>query len=244
MTKGKHCVFDVVGTLVDFKAYISAIDRAIGPALREHCITPEAFAHSWMTSSELESTFLRLSERSVPYRTVMTSTFYRTLYISGIKEPRKMATDEQREACVQGYWSLTMRDGAKECLDKLKNAGFRVWYFTSGDLKRVQGYFSSAGVEVTAGNLISCNGSNPDKPVEKPALDAYRPVLERFGEDDVKWFAAAHMWDVSAAVKTGFRGAYCSAYEQEPCEELFGKTMEVMADTLPAMADGIIAASK
>lgn len=244
MSKGKHVVFDVVGTLVDFRAYISAIDKAIGPALKSYNITPAAFAHSWMTSSELESVFLNISERSVPYRKVMTATFYRTLFISGIPEPRKIATDEQREACVQGYWSLTLRDGAKECLDKLRAAGFQVWFFTSSDLARVQGYFSTAGVEVTAGSIISCSGSNPEGPVEKPALDAYRPVLKRFGEDDDKWFAAAHMWDVSAAVKAGFRGAYCEAYEQDALLEIYGDTMDVMAATLPEMADGIIAKSK
>lgn len=242
-TKAKHVVFDVVGTLVDFSAYISAIDRAIGPSLRAETITPQAFAHSWMTSAELEQTFLRISERPTPYRAVMTSTFYRTLFLCGIQEPRKIATEEQREACVQGYWDLTLREGAKECLETLRGAGFQTWFFTSSDLKRVQGYFASAGIEVQEGSIISCAGSNPDRPIEKPLLGAYRPVLEGFGKDDVKWFVAAHMWDVSAAVKTGFRGAYCSAYEQEACLDIHGDTMDVMADTLAELGKKIVTVS-
>lgn len=50
------------------------------------------------------------------------------------------------------------------------------------------------------------------------------------------------MWDVSAARTTGFKGAYCTVWEKEPLQELFGD-MEVIADTLPEMAEKVIAAS-
>lgn len=49
-------------------------------------------------------------------------------------------------------------------------------------------------------------------------------------------------WDVSAAKRAGFRGAYCSIWEKEACSELFGD-MDVMSDTLEELADAIIAAS-
>ena len=76
--------------------------------------------------------------------------------------------------------------------------------------------------------------------VAKPAPGSYKPLLDKFhAAGDEAWFAAAHMWDVSAARRTGFKGAYCSVWEKEPCTGLFG-TMDVMADTLPDMADGII----
>lgn len=38
-----------------------------------------------------------------------------------------------------------------------------------------------------------------------------------------------------------FKGAYCTVLEKEPLQQLFGE-MDVIGDTLPAMADGIIAA--
>ena len=71
-------------------------------------------------------------------------------------------------------------------------------------------------------------------------MAAYRSVLENFAPEDDKWFAAAHMWDVSAAVRAGFRGAYCTIYEKESCEEIFGAKMKVVADFLPDMAKAII----
>lgn len=30
---------------------------------------------------------------------------------------------------------------------------------------------------------------------------AYRPTFAKFAEEDIKFFAAAHMWDVSAATQ-------------------------------------------
>lgn len=50
----------------------------------------------------------------------------------------------------------------------------------------------------------------------------------------------AHMWDVSAAVKAGFRGAYCTVYEEYPCEEIFEERMEVVEEGLVEMARGIV----
>lgn len=87
-----------------------------------------------------------------------------------------------------------------------------------------------------ASQFVSCDSLS----VAKPSLDAYRPVLAKFAEEDEKWFGAAHMWDVSAARCVGFKGAYCSAYEKDDCLEIFGGEMEVMAETLPEMAKRIV----
>ena len=101
------------------------------------------------------------------------------------------------------YEGLTMRPGAAECVQKLRNAGFTVWAFTAGDLRRVGGYFAKAGIEMPSENLLSCDSTG----VGKPDLQAYRPLLGKLmSENDGKkpWFAAAHMWDVSAARLTGY----------------------------------------
>ena len=88
-------------------------------------------------------------------------------------------------------------------------------------------------------NFVSCD----TKGVAKPALAAYRSMLQKFADDDVKWFAAAHMWDVSAAVKAGFTGAYCSVLEKEPATEIFDVKINVIASSLPQMARGIVESS-
>lgn len=40
-----------------------------------------------------------------------------------------------------------------------------------------------------------------------------------------------------------FKGAFVTVWEQEQCADIFGE-MDVVADDLPALADGIIAATK
>lgn len=239
MVPQKHVVFDVVGTCVSFDAFYNCIDRVIGDRLRAHSITAQAFGYSWMTAAELEFTFLSISERYRPYKGVLQALFFRTLYMAGVQSPRAFATDAERDQCVQGYSELELRPGTNECFAVLRNAGFTVWCLTTGDTTRVHGYFERAGVEMPLENFISCDSLG----VAKPALAAYRPAFARFAPEDAKWFAAAHMWDVSAAVKVGFRGAYCTIYEQDPCEDIFDEKMEVVADTLADMAESIVAAS-
>jgi 2-haloacid dehalogenase len=52
------------------------------------------------------------------------------------------------------------------------------------------------------------------------------------------------MWDVAAARKVGFKGAYCSVYEKEDCLEIHGGEMEVVVASLPEMARRIVEAAK
>ncbi|KAL4937002.1 hypothetical protein BDV06DRAFT_82433 [Aspergillus oleicola] len=239
MTRNKHVVFDVVGTCVSFDAYFNAIDHAIGDRLRANNITPQFFGYSWMTAAELEFTFLSISERYRPYKQILEAVFYRTLWMAGVQNPRDLATDAERDQCIQGYWSLQLRPDVKECFSSLREHGFTVWCLTTGDMARVRGYFEQGDVEMPLENIISCDS----KGVAKPALGAYRPVFEKFAPGDDKWFAAAHMWDVSAAVKVGFRGAYCTVYEQDPCLEIFDTKMDVIAGSLVEMAENIVKAS-
>jgi 2-haloacid dehalogenase len=144
-------------------------------------------------------------------------------------------TEEERDQCIAGYSELELRDGAKDCFEKLRSEGFTVWCFTTGDVTRVRGYFERAGVEMPMENFVSCDSLR----ISKPALAAYRHVFDVFAADDEKWFSAAHMWDVSAAKKVGFKGAYCTVYGKEPCMEIFDTEMEVVADTLLEIAEKI-----
>ncbi|KAF2479626.1 HAD-like domain-containing protein [Neohortaea acidophila] len=233
----RHVVFDVVGTCVSFDAYYQRIDAVLGPRLRKETISAQHFGFTWQTAAELEFTFLSISGSYKAYKDVLRGLFYRTLYFCGVAEPRAFATDEERDECIDGYSSLELRPGCRECFEVLRENGFTVWCFTTGDVERVKGYFDRAGVDMPMENFVSCD----DVGVAKPALPAYQAVWERLGASDVKWFAAAHMWDVAAATKVGFRGAWSSVYEQEPCLDVFSDAkMEVVAGSLVDMAREIV----
>ncbi|CAG7988520.1 unnamed protein product [Penicillium nalgiovense] len=244
----KHAVFDVVGTCVSFDYFLDTIEDVLGPRLRAHQLSAKIFGFAWMQAAELESLMLHMSNRNVPYKKVFRALFYRVLYLSGIQDPRSFATDEERDICHDAYSKLELRPDCRAMMEKLRNNGFTIWCLTTGDTERVGGYFKRAGFEMPAENLVSCHQymkyeSALESPLDmvKPSMGSYKPMLNKFAPDDEKWFVAAHMWDVSAAVKAGFRGAYCSIYEKESCIDIFDTKMDVMADTLLEMADKMIA---
>ncbi|KAJ9634408.1 hypothetical protein H2204_006233 [Knufia peltigerae] len=240
-SRSKNVVFDVVGTLVSYDAVVNAVETQLGERLKSRGIQTRLFVCLWMETTEREYTYLSMSGKYVPFGEVFKKIFWRMLWMGGIQEPREFASSEDLATILAAHQKLQMRPGAVECVKKLRDAGFTVWALTAGDLKRVGGYFSQAGVEMHPDNLISCDSTGLGKP--DPA--AYRPLLDKLiKENDGKkpWFAAAHMWDVSAARRTGFAGAYCTVWEKEPLVDLFGE-MDVIDSTLPGMADQIIAST-
>ncbi|KAL4951020.1 HAD-like domain-containing protein [Aspergillus filifer] len=235
----KNVVFDVVGTLVGYDHLFAAIDTQLGDRLRAEGIKPSLLGYTWIEVAEREYTYLSMSGKYTVFADVFRALFYRMLWMAGIKEPREFASDKDLEYIMGEYANLKLRPGAKECVQKLRDAGFRVWCFTAGDIKRVGGYFAQEGVEMPAEDLLSCDTDGLGKP--DPA--AYRPLLDKLVSENggrIPWFAAGHMWDVSAAKRAGFKGAYTAIWEKEPLTELFGE-MDVMDETLPGMADKIIA---
>ncbi|CAG9953636.1 unnamed protein product [Clonostachys rosea f. rosea IK726] len=233
----KHVVFDIVGTIVTYDSVLDALEKRMGDRLRDEGVKPSMLGYMWFEVSEREYTYLSITGRYTSFYDVFTSLFYRMLWIGGIQDPRSFASDEDLAFIIGHIEDLPLRAGAAECLQLLRDAGFTIWAFTAGDRQNVRGYFLKNGIEMPLENFVSCD----DTGVGKPALDAYRPLLERLGDDE-KWFAAAHMWDVSSAKQAGYKGAYCTALEKEACADLFGE-MDVMSATLPEMARKVIQAS-
>ncbi|KAL4871868.1 hypothetical protein BDV12DRAFT_194016 [Aspergillus spectabilis] len=215
----KNVVFDVVGTLIGYDNLFNAIDTQLGTRLRAEGIKPSLLGYTWIEVAEREYTYLSISGNYKPFATVFRALFYRMLWMAGIADPREFASEKDLEVVMEKYAGLQLRPGAKEC--------------------RVGGYFAREGVEMPGENLLSCD----DTGVGKPDPKAYEPLLKKLvGENGGKipWFAAGHMWDVSAARRAGFKGAYSSIWEKEPLTELFGE-MDVIDETLPGMAYKIIA---
>jgi FMN phosphatase YigB (HAD superfamily) len=113
-------------------------------------------------------------------------------------DPHRHHPDEDLDFLMARYLELEARPGVAECFSLLRRAGFTVWAFTAGDVERVRGYFVRNGIDMPLENFRSCDQIR----VGKPAPEAYRSMLDGFVGEEA-WFAAAHMWDVSAAKSMG-----------------------------------------
>jgi 2-haloacid dehalogenase len=235
MSSSKNIVFDIVGTLVSHDHFYAVIAQRLGPALNPHNISAQLFGFAWLESAEREYTFLSLSGKYVPFAQVFEAIFFRVLHFAGVSEPRSLASEADVKYFIQEYKKCEVRPGAKECIDKLKEAGWTVWAFTSGDRERVTGYFEKGDISIDGAHIVTCD----EVGVGKPEIRAYERLKEKIGVKDDVWFAAAHGWDVSAAGRAGFRTAYCLVLEKEPLEDVFGK-MDVVAETLPELAEKVI----
>lgn len=200
MTGSKNIVFDVVGTLVTYEHLFTAIDARLGEKLKARGIQPKLLGCCWLEVAEREYTYLSMSGRYVVFYKVFESLFYRCLWYAGITEPRKFCTPEDVEYLVNEWRKLELREGAAECIKKLRDGGFTVYCFTAGDIARVTGYFSRGGVDMPKENVLSCDSAG----LAKPTPEAYMPILKRLSDGDKKpWFAAAHLWDASTAKTVG-----------------------------------------
>ncbi|KAG7411807.1 (S)-2-haloacid dehalogenase 2 [Fusarium oxysporum f. sp. rapae] len=236
----KNVVFDVVGTLVSYEHLYEAIKRRLGHKLIPRGIQPTLLGICWLEMAEREYTYLSLHGQYVQFLKLFEVLFYRCLHYAGIDNPRSFATADDVAYLMNEFKELKLRDGAAECIQKLRDAGFTVLCFTTGDISRVGGYFSKAGVDLPAENLLSCDTDG----VAKPCPEAYEPILNKLSTSKSKpWFAAAHLWDASGAQSVGFNTAYSTVLEGEYLSEIYGE-LDVVAETLPAMADKIIVASE
>ncbi|KAI1018100.1 hypothetical protein LB504_003839 [Fusarium proliferatum] len=133
----RNVVFDVAGTLVSYEHLYEAIKERLGDKLIHRGIQPTLLAICWLEMAE--------------------PLFYLCLHYAGVENPRSFATAEDVAYLMNEFKELKLRDGAAECAQKLLDAGFTVWCFTTGGISRVGGYFSKAGVNMPAENLLFCD---------------------------------------------------------------------------------------
>ncbi|TLD15245.1 hypothetical protein PspLS_10676 [Pyricularia sp. CBS 133598] len=234
----KHVVFDVVGTCFSYDGIFDALDARLGEKLRSRCILPKLLGYAWLEAAEREYTYLSISGRYKVFIDVFEALFWRMLGMAGVEDPRSFATEEDLAFVMAKYQDLEARPGIAACFEALRRVGFTVWAFTTGDKARVTGYFRKNGIDMPEENFKSCDSIG----VGKPAREAYKSLLDQFAGEEA-WFAAAHMWDVSAARENGFKGAYCTIMEKDPCTQIFGD-MDVIADGFEDLAKKIIEAKE
>lgn len=123
----KNVVFDCVGTLVGYEKLFEAIEARVGDRLRTHGVKPTLFGYTWIEVAEREYTYLSMSGKYVKFADVFEHIFWRMLFKAGVPEARKFANKNDLSAIMVGYKAMELRPGAKECIQKLRDAGYTVW---------------------------------------------------------------------------------------------------------------------
>ncbi|PWN48069.1 haloacid dehalogenase [Violaceomyces palustris] len=232
------CVFDVVGTCFDYAAGAEALQERLGDKLAPYGVPSKLLFYAWVTSTERDYSYLSQIKAYKPFAEIMKHTLNRVLFQAGIEDPDSIAGPEDAAYIIKGYHSLRPRPGMDKMMEKLRSAGFDVWCCTDADTRRVKGYFDKAGVEMPLSKISSgdeCKAGKPEKAIYDMALE--RIGAKSGGKPSI--FVAAHAWDIAAAKAAGFETAYCTIYEKDACEAVFGKA-DLVAPDLESLAEGII----
>ena len=219
----KSASFDVIGTCFEFSAPIQAIQSRLGPKLKAAEVDPKTLFFSWFYAAQRDFTYVSMTGSYVPIAQVLKSTLRRACAVVDL--PIDAVTDEDLEEVMKAFKSMGPRDGLKKCFDGLKAAGWDVYGVTNGGSETSLNYFKMAGIELDADHLLSCDAIQIAKPDVKVYENADRHLSERgLGkEDGARWFIAAHAWDLIAARQAGFKTAYLTFEEHDPCTDVFGK---------------------
>ncbi|KAG7777669.1 hypothetical protein KL930_000568 [Ogataea haglerorum] len=233
-------IFDIVGTCISYEKVIEGIEVRMGERFKKSGIDPRLFFFFWLAGCERDYSYLSQCGQYQPFQKVFKSTFYRSLFFAGVKDPRSYATDDDLEFIYGEWFKLEGRPELKQMFQMLRDNNFTIWCLTDASHDRVAGYFKRSGVEMPSENLISCDSIGAGKP-EKEVYDFIAKKIPSRAEN--AFFAAAHMWDSCAAKQAGFITAWSSVHEYDPCIEIFG-TPDILATGLVDLAEKVIAKYK
>jgi len=78
-------------------------DARLGNCLCAEGIKPKVLGYAWIEAAEREYTYVSLSRRYKNFSVVFKAILFRMLWMAGITEPRKFATDEDIAYIVSEY---------------------------------------------------------------------------------------------------------------------------------------------
>ena len=156
--KIKVILFDMDGTLIDTEKYYRVC-------------WPKAAADFGFTMTDEQALSLRSLGRpfAIAYFREM---FGETADYAKIRERRKEYVAEQ-----MAKEGIDLKPNAKQVLEDLRNAGFRLAVTTANDLERTNAYLQKLGLEDIFDDLICATMVKQGK----PAPDIYRHACERLG---------------------------------------------------------------
>ena len=183
--------FDIYGTLINTHGVVSLLRQMIGERAA-------VFSDLWR-EKQLEYTFRRglmqyYADFSVCTRDALDYTCAR------LKTPLE---DKQKNDLMDTYRVLPPFGDVKQSLSSLKNDGFRLYAFSNGTRKAVDGLLVAADIRDFFLDVVSVDDIRSYKP--NPAV--YAHFMRKAGGGD-SWLVSSNPFDVIGAVAAGMRSVW------------------------------------
>ena len=192
------CVFDAYGTLFDFNSAVDRCRDRVGDRADE-------LSALWR-QKQLQYTWLRsLMGRFVDFWHVTGEALDHSMKVVGLDDPTL------RAELMQLYLSLEPFPDARDCLERVKQAGTKTAILSNGSMTMLVAAVKNAGFD----GLIDAIYSVDRTEIFKPYHSVYQMPV-----DDLKLpaqricFLSANGWDAHGGAAFGFRVAWINRYGQ------------------------------
>lgn len=185
--------FDIYGTLIDTQGITRQLSRHIGDKAPE-------FSQRWR-DKQLEYSFRRGLMRKYENFAVCTQN---ALDYTDLLLKTKLS-DSTKHGLMEAYKVLPAYADVAENLAKAKAVGFKLYGFSNGSAKAVDGLLQHAGIRDFFEGIVSVDSIQ----TFKPNPDAYQLFLEESNsEKDKTWLISSNPFDVQGAVSAGIKAAW------------------------------------
>lgn len=185
--------FDVYGTLIDTQGVLVELEKMVGEGAGQ-------FSQTWR-QKQLEYSFRRgLMQNYADFSVCTQQALDYTCRTQQID-----LSAGQKKQLLQSYQSLPAFDDVRPALTMLKKSNLRLFAFSNGSKKTVEGLLKSAGVFDFFDGVVSCDDLRSFKP--NPAVYAHF-LRESEARANEAWLISGNSFDVIGALCAGMRAAW------------------------------------
>jgi 2-haloacid dehalogenase len=185
--------FDVYGTLIDTNGVVLELEKLVGGSAAD-------FTRCWR-DKQLEYSFRRGLMQN--YRNFAVCTLDALNY--ACQAFRVDLSSAQKEHLLEAYRVLPAFDDVKAGLQRVRNAGFRMFAFSNGSAEAVTMLLVSARIRELFDGVVSVDEVRSFKP--NPAVYCYFLRRSRAAGSEA-WMVSSNPFDVIGAVSAGMRAVW------------------------------------
>ena len=210
--------FDVYGTLIDTSGVFATLEKMIG-------VQAEDFMGSWR-SKQLEYSF----RRGMMHQYVDFSKCTKDALEFCVRSYQVDFSTEQKDELLQIYRVLPAFPDVEECLQVVKNAGYRTFAFSNGSHAAVSQLLTNAKLLNYFEGVVSVENTAMFKP--SPLVYAHFNKTSQSSASD-SWLISGNTFDVVGAMAYGMNSVWVRRSENT----IFDVGWEQPTATVPSLAD-------